>query len=163
MFNDKLIKKYYDDNTDMHAEIDEKLINLNNKIVDVLKKIQLDISDVRKDMKLYIDECFLKLKSDMKDEYYIILNKLIEFNKNLFMTNTQKSSLIDELEDMILRSKWDKEEKILGDKIINKGQEIIKKRNELNDKMMQDERQGKDIKDLKLIISIYDDIIRSVQ
>ena len=119
-------------------------------------------SEVLIDLKQYVDSRLLDYKKQMMDEYYIVLNKLIEFNKTLFMNNNQKSNLINDLENFLLKQKWDKEEKEVGNKIVNKGQEIIKKRKELWDKMLKEEKLGNDIDNLKIKVETYDEVIRGV-
>ena len=78
------------------------------------------------------------------------------------MTTSQKSHLIDDLENFLLKQKWDKEEKEVGNKIINKGQEIIKKRKELWDFMLKEEKLGNDVEKLKIKIEAYDEVIRGI-
>jgi len=154
-------------------EILQEISNLNSKFTKVITDIQTvkdnvshlkdDIkSSVLIDLKQYVDSRLLDYKKQMMDEYYIVLNKLIEFNKTLFMNNNQKSNLINDLENFLLKQKWDKEEKEVGNKIVNKGQEIIKKRKELWDKMLKEEKLGNDIDNLKIKVETYDEVIRGV-
>ena len=154
-------------------EILQEISNLNSKFTKAITDIQTvkdnvlhmkdDIkSEVLIDLKQYVDSRLLDYKKQMMDEYYIVLNKLIEFNKTLFMNNNQKSNLINDLENFLLKQKWDKEEKEVGNKIVNKGQEIIKKRKELWDKMLKEEKLGNDIDNLKIKVETYDEVIRGV-
>jgi len=155
-------------------EILQEISNLNSKFTKAITDIQTvkdnvshmkdDIkSEVLIDLKQYVDSRLLDYKKQMMDEYYNVLNKLIEFNKTLFMNNNQKSNLVNDLENFLLKQKWDKEEKEVGNKIVNKGQEIIKKRKELWDEMLKEEKLGNDVEKLKIKIEAYDEIIKGVQ
>jgi len=137
---------------------------------DLPKELLEDISEfktnVRKELNDYIEKRLFELKREMTDEYYNVLNKLIEFNKTLFMSNDKKRNIVDDLEQFLLQQKWDKEKNRNGEKILNKGAEIIDRRKKLYDEILAKERQNEKperINLLKAKLEAYDSILKEIK
>ncbi len=143
--------------------------------IEYKKKLERDISnkleDIRREINNKVDDKLLKFHKEISVKYFQSINDIFKWNKEISLigklsgqiTDKESAKLRESLLEPSLREKWDEEEKAKGNKIVNKGQEVIKKRKALWERMLDMEKQGKDIVNINEQIKAYDDILEMIK
>ena len=163
MFNKKEIEESKKEIANLQAEMYALKRNLSKELSDEISEFK---SSIRKDVDSLIEDGLFGIRRDMTDEYYNVLNKLLEFNKTIYMTADKKKNIVDDLEQFLLNQKWDKERNEKGNKIINKGAAIIKARQELYEEILRRERQNEKPEKISLLkakLEGIDEVVRGLE
>lgn len=135
-----------------------------------INKLKIDIGND----KIYIENKFIEFRKETLDEitgkFFDTLDRIFRTSKEISLISTlinTNGAELGQLRSQLLRPYVDakhREERIKqGEEIVNKGQKIIETRNKLYEEMIERQRKGENISNLKTKIEVYDEIIKSIK
>jgi len=105
--------------------------------------------------------------------YKSICEKVLNFNRDLFIEDMFFNSKHDsqkQFDDFkaktlqpLLEAKWEQDKIKQGEKVLNKGAEIINERNRLHGEILVKERQGENVEKLKEQLKAFDWIVEEIK
>jgi hypothetical protein len=128
---------------------------------DILKKeLNFDINRI-------IEEKTIEYRQWINQEYYNLISGVILAVKSFIVKNPESDKELEELrkklEQKALEEKWRREKELNGEKIINKGVQIIEKRHNLHQDILAREKRGENVEKLKEQLKAYDEILEMVK
>ena len=121
-----------------------------------------------------LDRTLMAFRKEMIEEiaskFFDTLDKVFRTSKEISLIATlinTNSTELGQLKSQLLKPYVEakhREERIKkGEEIVNKGQKIIETRNNLYEEMIEKQRKGENIFNLKFKIEVYDEILKSLK
>lgn len=150
MFGNKKLKK----------EINDLRAYINDELYILKKKLAIDT-----------EERLVQFHKEISDRYFNSLENIFRFNKEVGLIDKLCGSVKDkdfadlkaQLMQPLLESRWKEKEIVDGQRILNKGQEVIQKKNALHNEIIQLEKQGKDVAALKHKLIAYNEVMGIIE
>ena len=155
----RVVKLISDIQDNITTEVNKRFDTLNN---------DLERTDIDIDSKLM---AFRKeMIEEIASKFFDTLDKVFRTSKEISLIATlinTNSTELGVLKSQLLKPYVEakhREERIKkGEEIVNKGQKIIETRNNLYEEMIEKQRKGENIFNLKFKIEVYDEILKSLK
>jgi len=146
-------------NADLQSKANTKYIDsTNQRMLDLEKSFDYKTGEEWKNI---LESRLIEFKKEIQDKYYVAMADIFNFNRVMLLESSDKqlSDLKAKMLEPYIKQKLEKEKEEMGQRVLNRGVEIVDKRNEFHEALIKDEKAGKDISILKAQLEVFDWII----
>lgn len=147
--------------------IDERLDTNDKDIIKLRDSIDKKLELFRFDLTKFENAFRKEILDEITTKFFDTLDKIFRTSKEISLISTlanqvngkDMANLRSQLLQPILEARWREEKNKKGERIINKGAEIIEKRDKLHKDIIDKERRGERVDNLKIKLEIYNEIV----
>lgn len=153
------------------SDFEKHLKDYSNSIEDIKVYVRNENDLLKKQASVNTEERLVIFHKEISDRYFNTLENIFKFNKEIALLDKLASQVSDkdfdglkaQLMQPLLESRWKEKEISEGQKIVNKGQLILRQKIDLQETIIQEEKQGKDVTKLREQLKAYNKILEAIK